>query len=152
MNRERRNILKGAVGAGAALVAESAHAQAAPKVLFEAPRTTIPIAGTSDLFSVRRIYCISSSYAAHAREMGSDRTRVPPILLSNANRCYPVSHNWRSGRSSLPHTQQELPLRSRTRRRSQIGWTQYPDPKGPAICAPSIWPPRRVARNSPWQM
>ena len=83
MNKERRNILKGAVivGAGAALVAESAHAQAAPKVLFEAPRTTIPIVGTSDLFSVRRIYCIGRNYAAHAREMGSDPTREPPFFF-----------------------------------------------------------------------
>ena len=83
MNKERRNILKGAVivGASAALVAESAHAQAAPKVLFEAPRTTIPIVGTSDLFSVRRIYCIGRNYAAHAREMGSDPTREPPFFF-----------------------------------------------------------------------
>ena len=83
MNRERRNILKGAVivGAGAAVVAESAHAQAAPKILFEAPRTTIPIVGTSDLFSVRRIYCIGRNYAAHAREMGSDPTREPPFFF-----------------------------------------------------------------------
>ena len=83
MNTERRNILKGAivVGAGAALVAENAHAQAAPKVLFEAPRTTIPIVGTSDLFNVRRIYCIGRNYAAHAREMGSDPTREPPFFF-----------------------------------------------------------------------
>ena len=56
MNRGRRNILKGAaiVGAGAALIGETAQAQAGPKVLFEAPRTTIPIVGTTDLFSVRR--------------------------------------------------------------------------------------------------
>jgi 2-keto-4-pentenoate hydratase/2-oxohepta-3-ene-1,7-dioic acid hydratase in catechol pathway len=83
MNTDRRNILKGAVmvGAGAALVAESAHAQPAPKVLFEAPRTTIPIVGTSDLFSVRRIYCIGRNYAAHAREMGSDPTREPPFFF-----------------------------------------------------------------------
>ena len=83
MNRGRRNILKGAaiVGAGAALIGETAQAQAGPKVLFEAPRTTIPIVGTTDLFSVRRIYCIGRNYAAHAREMGSDPTREPPFFF-----------------------------------------------------------------------
>jgi 2-keto-4-pentenoate hydratase/2-oxohepta-3-ene-1,7-dioic acid hydratase in catechol pathway len=83
MNRGRRNILKGAaiVGAGAALIGETAQAQAGSKVLFEAPRTTIPIVGTSDLFSVRRIYCIGRNYAAHAREMGSDPTREPPFFF-----------------------------------------------------------------------
>ena len=80
MNKERRNILKGAVivGAGSALVGENAHAQAAPKVLFEAPRTTIPIVGTSDLFCVRRIYCIGRNYAAHARELGRTRRASHP--------------------------------------------------------------------------
>ena len=83
MNRGRRNILKGAaiVGAGAALIGETAQAQAGSKVLFEAPRTTIPIVGTTDLFSVRRIYCIGRNYAAHAREMGSDPTREPPFFF-----------------------------------------------------------------------
>ncbi len=83
MNRARRNILKGAalVGAGAALTSEGTQAQAGPKILFEAPRTTIPIVGTTDLFSVRRIYCIGRNYAAHSREMGSDPTREPPFFF-----------------------------------------------------------------------
>ena len=41
----------------------------------------LPIAGTSELFPVRRIYCIGRNYAAHAREMGSDPTREPPFFF-----------------------------------------------------------------------
>ena len=89
MNTDRRNILKGAVmvGAGAALVAESAHAQPAPKVLFEAPRTTIPIVGTSDLFSVRRIYCIlriPMHPAMHSNmKPAGDSDLIPATLLAS---------------------------------------------------------------------
>lgn len=50
-------------------------------VLFAAPLSTIPVVGTSQLFSVRRIYCVGRNYAAHAREMGSDPTREPPFFF-----------------------------------------------------------------------
>jgi 2-keto-4-pentenoate hydratase/2-oxohepta-3-ene-1,7-dioic acid hydratase in catechol pathway len=43
--------------------------------------TFIPIAGSSDVFPVRRIYCIGRNYAAHAREMGSDPNREPPFFF-----------------------------------------------------------------------
>ena len=42
---------------------------------------TIAIAGTADVFPVRRIYCIGRNYAAHAREMGADPTREPPFFF-----------------------------------------------------------------------
>jgi len=58
-----------------------AGAQAGPKILFEPKRTTIPIVGTTDVFAVRRIYCIGRNYAAHSREMGSDPTREPPFFF-----------------------------------------------------------------------
>ena len=83
MESSRRNLMKGAAlaGAGAALAANSAQAQAGPKVLFAADRATIPIVGTSDVFAVRRIYCIGRNYAAHSREMGSDPSREPPFFF-----------------------------------------------------------------------
>jgi fumarylpyruvate hydrolase len=31
--------------------------------------TALPVAGSSDLFPVRRVYCVGRNYAAHAREM-----------------------------------------------------------------------------------
>jgi fumarylpyruvate hydrolase len=41
----------------------------------------VPIVGSSDVFPIRRIYCIGRNYAAHAREMGSDPTREPPFFF-----------------------------------------------------------------------
>jgi fumarylpyruvate hydrolase len=41
--------------------------------LFEpAPTPVLPIAGSGELFPVRRIFCVGKNYAAHAAEMGSD--------------------------------------------------------------------------------
>lgn len=51
------------------------------KLIFEVVRGAIPIAGSDQLFPVRRIYCIGRNYAAHAREMGSDPTREPPFFF-----------------------------------------------------------------------
>lgn len=83
MKRTRRDLIRTAAiaGAGSALATSQAQAQAGPKMLFEGARTTIPIVGTSDVFCVRRIYCIGRNYAAHAREMGSDPTREPPFFF-----------------------------------------------------------------------
>ncbi|HEY8384063.1 MAG TPA: fumarylacetoacetate hydrolase family protein [Microvirga sp.] len=41
----------------------------------------LPIAGSDDLFPVRRVYCVGRNYAAHAREMGGDPTREPPFFF-----------------------------------------------------------------------
>jgi 2-keto-4-pentenoate hydratase/2-oxohepta-3-ene-1,7-dioic acid hydratase in catechol pathway len=80
---DRRTILAtGALAlAGAAARSEPAAAQAAPKTVFALPATTIPIVGESEVFPVRRIYCIGRNYAAHAIERGSDPTREPPFFF-----------------------------------------------------------------------
>jgi fumarylpyruvate hydrolase len=44
-------------------------------------RPTLPVAGTSRKFPVRRIYCVGRNYVAHVREMGGDETRDPPIFF-----------------------------------------------------------------------
>lgn len=82
-NLDRRTILaSGAMAlAGATAQSTSAAAQAGPKPLFTVPATTIPIAGETDVFQVRRIYCIGRNYAAHAIERGSDPTREPPFFF-----------------------------------------------------------------------
>jgi fumarylpyruvate hydrolase len=41
----------------------------------------LPVAGSDDLFPVRRVYCVGRNYAAHAREMGGDPTREPPFFF-----------------------------------------------------------------------
>jgi fumarylpyruvate hydrolase len=40
----------------------------------------VPVAGSNELFPVRRIYCVGRNYAAHAREMGADE-RDPPFFF-----------------------------------------------------------------------
>jgi len=77
----RRDLL--AAGAAAAAVGgmAPAAAQAAPKPLFAVPAVTIPIVGESEVFPVRRIYCIGRNYAAHALERGSDPSREPPFFF-----------------------------------------------------------------------
>jgi 2-keto-4-pentenoate hydratase/2-oxohepta-3-ene-1,7-dioic acid hydratase in catechol pathway len=68
------------VAGGAAAGILPAHAQAAVAAPFAVAQTFIPIAGSTERFPVRRIYCIGRNYAAHAREMGSDPTREQPFL------------------------------------------------------------------------
>ena len=82
---DRRSILKtssaalgGALAAGCASVAADANAPRSP---FKVASITLPIAGSAEVFPVRRIYCIGRNYAAHAREMGSDPTREPPFFF-----------------------------------------------------------------------
>jgi fumarylpyruvate hydrolase len=80
----RRELFAAAAGvAASAAIAESspAVAQAGPKPMFAVPITTIPIVGETDVFQVRRIYCIRRNYAAHAIERGSDPTREPPFFF-----------------------------------------------------------------------
>jgi len=80
---DRRSILaSGALAlAGAATQSVQAQAQAGPKSIFPVPATTIPIVGETDVFQVRRIYCIGRNFAAHAIERGSDPTREPPFFF-----------------------------------------------------------------------
>src|SRR6476469_2675580 len=82
-NVDRRTILAtGALAlAGTAVQGGAAAAQAGPKSIFPVGTTTIPIVGETDVFPVRRIYCIGRNYTAHAREMGSDPNREPPFFF-----------------------------------------------------------------------
>ena len=80
----RRDLLATAAAAAtAATMAEAtpAAAQAGPKPIFPVPMTMIPIVGETDVFQVRRIYCIGRNYAAHAIERGSDPNREPPFFF-----------------------------------------------------------------------
>ncbi|MBX9710135.1 MAG: fumarylacetoacetate hydrolase family protein [Xanthobacteraceae bacterium] len=78
----RRTVLAaGAAMAGAAARSDQAMAQGAVKTVFTVAPITIPIAGQSEVFPVRRIYCIGRNYAAHAIERGSDPTREPPFFF-----------------------------------------------------------------------
>src|SRR4051812_44698004 len=80
---DRRTILAtGALALAAATQSRPAEAQVAtPKTVFPLPAITIPIVGETEVFPVRRIYCIGRNYAAHAIERGSDPTREPPFFF-----------------------------------------------------------------------
>lgn len=43
---------------------------------------SLPVAGGTRRFPVRRIYCVGRNYADHAREMGHDPDREPPFFFS----------------------------------------------------------------------
>lgn len=79
----RRDFFIAAAGAAAAGAAgtQSAKAQGAAKPIFAVPQATIPIAGSNEVFPVRRIYCVGRNYAAHAIERGSDPNREPPFFF-----------------------------------------------------------------------
>jgi fumarylpyruvate hydrolase len=83
-NTSRRDLLATAASTAVAAAitnASPANAQAGPKPIFPVPATTIPIVGETDVFQVRRIYCIGRNYAAHAIERGSDPNREPPFFF-----------------------------------------------------------------------
>jgi 2-keto-4-pentenoate hydratase/2-oxohepta-3-ene-1,7-dioic acid hydratase in catechol pathway len=83
MKMDRRDFFQGsavaaAAGlAGCAITATGPH----PRTPFAVPAVYIPVAGSDEVFPVRRIYCIGRNYAAHSREMGSDPTREPPFFF-----------------------------------------------------------------------
>jgi fumarylpyruvate hydrolase len=83
---ERRRLLSAGAATGLAAIAGCASSApgagtAGGKPLFAVAQPMLPIAGSSEMFPVRRIYCIGRNYAAHSREMGSDPTREPPFFF-----------------------------------------------------------------------
>jgi fumarylpyruvate hydrolase len=79
---DRRALLaSGAAGlAGIGIGSKPAAADTAD-TLFTLPVVTVPVAGESKAFPVRRIYCIGRNYAAHALERGSDPSREAPFFF-----------------------------------------------------------------------
>jgi fumarylpyruvate hydrolase len=45
------------------------------------PQASIPVAGESGVFPVRRIWCVGRNYLEHIREMGNDE-RAPPFFFA----------------------------------------------------------------------
>ena len=84
---DRRKVLSASAVGGLAALAGCASGTAGSassggtRTVFGVAQPMLPIVGTSDMFPVRRIYCIGRNYAAHAREMGSDPTREPPFFF-----------------------------------------------------------------------
>ena len=42
----------------------------------------VPVAGTSQHYPVRHIYCVGRNYADHAKEMGGDASKEPPFFFT----------------------------------------------------------------------
>jgi fumarylpyruvate hydrolase len=82
---DRRTFFQGtaaaAVTGATAGCASPGATQATGRTPFTVPATFIPVAGSDEMYPVRRIYCIGRNYAAHAREMGSDPNREPPFFF-----------------------------------------------------------------------
>ena len=52
---------------------------------FVIPPPAVPalaVAGSDQVFPLRRVFCVGRNYAAHAREMGSDPNREPPFFFT----------------------------------------------------------------------
>ena len=81
---DRRSVLSttAAMGMGAVTgCATMSNADTGARTVFPVAQPMLPIVGSSEMFPVRRIYCIGRNYAAHAREMGSDPNREPPFFF-----------------------------------------------------------------------
>ena len=81
---DRRGVLSSGVLVGLGAVtgcATEGIAASDSRTLFKVPQPMLPVVGASEMFPVRRIYCIGRNYAAHAREMGSDPNREPPFFF-----------------------------------------------------------------------
>jgi fumarylpyruvate hydrolase len=84
---DRRDFFQGtaaaavATGLAGCATATATGTASAPRTPFSVPATYIPVAGSDEMFPVRRIYCIGRNYAAHAIERGSDPTREPPFFF-----------------------------------------------------------------------
>jgi 2-keto-4-pentenoate hydratase/2-oxohepta-3-ene-1,7-dioic acid hydratase in catechol pathway len=74
----RQTLVTALASLGAAGCASTGSTGNSP---FTVAQPSVPIAGSTEVFPVRRIYCIGRNYAAHAREMGSDPTREPPFFF-----------------------------------------------------------------------
>ena len=51
-------------------------------VLTPPPVVSVPVAGDSRRFPVRRIFCVGRNYAEHAREMGGNPEAEPPFFFT----------------------------------------------------------------------
>lgn len=57
------------------------HPHTANFVIDLGPRPSLPVVGSELRFPVGRIYCVGRNYADHAREMGHDPDREPPLFF-----------------------------------------------------------------------
>ena len=83
----------------------------------------LPVAGSSDSFPVRRIFCVGRNYAEHQKEMGGDGREQPFFFIKSAHSLVPGG-----GDVHYPPKTVELPLRDRDggRDRARAGGASTP--------------------------
>lgn len=67
---------------------------------------SVAVAGSTERFPIRRVFCVGRNYASHAREMGSDPQREPPFFFTKpADAVIPASGTvpYPSATSDLHH-------------------------------------------------
>ncbi len=73
------------------------------------PTIALPVAGSDQMFPVRRVYCIGRNYAAHAIEMGHDPDREAPFFFQkNPDNLDPSGEFPYPDRSSDVHHEVEM--------------------------------------------
>ncbi len=63
------------------------------------PQAVVPLAGSTDLFPVHRIYCVGRNYEEHAKEMGFSGREPPFFFAKPADALLPVVE----GEGKLPY-------------------------------------------------
>ena len=59
-------------------------------VIPAAPQASIPVAGTSKSFPVRRVWCVGRNYLEHTRELGNDERQPPFFFAKHADMIAPA--------------------------------------------------------------
>jgi fumarylpyruvate hydrolase len=70
------------------------------------PQVALPVAGTTDLFPVHRVYCVGRNYEEHAREMGFTGREPPFFFAKPADALLPVAE----GTGEMPYPPQTANL------------------------------------------
>lgn len=61
--------------------------------VFPLAQAAVPVAGSKDVFPVRRVYCVGRNYAEHAKEMGFTGREPPFFFCKPADAVVPVPAN-----------------------------------------------------------
>src|ERR1043166_6770114 len=63
-------------------------------VIPQPPQAALAVAGSSDLFPVRRIWCVGRNYLEHIKEMGQDEREPPFFFAKPADAIVPDGGSW----------------------------------------------------------
>jgi fumarylpyruvate hydrolase len=70
------------------------------------PQAVVPVAGSTDLFPVHRVYCVGRNYEEHAKEMGFSGREPPFFFAKPADALLPIAEG--TGEMPYPPETQNL--------------------------------------------